>query len=249
MARYPAFSSIITSYIVTVPFAAATVSMTPAVLNPGATVTIDGDPVESGTASGPLNLTVGNNRIDVVVTAADGIITRTYSVTVTRLPAVFTFNSASTVPVTVSDFVASGNTATFALNFAPPVGTNLTMVNNTGSRAIQGAFSNLAQGQRVELTYGGLTYTFVANYGGGTGNDLVLQWASIRLLAWGSNASGQLGNNSTTNGNVPVSVDYVWSARRQDYHCRGRRGQSQFGPVCGRHAGGMGLQFHQPVGQ
>ena len=33
--------------------------------------------------------------------------------------------------------------------------------------------TNLAQGQRVDLTYGGLVYSFVANYFGGTGNDLV----------------------------------------------------------------------------
>jgi alpha-tubulin suppressor-like RCC1 family protein/phosphodiesterase/alkaline phosphatase D-like protein len=203
----PAFSSINTSYIITVPFATTVVSVTPVVLNPGSTVTVAGIPVESGAASGPRNLTVGNNPIDVEVTAADGIITKTYTVTVTRLPQTFTFNAATNVPVTVGDFVASGNTATFALNFTPPVGTNLTVVNNTGSRAIQGAFSNLAQGQRVELTYGGVTYTFVANYGGGTGNDLVLQWASTRLLAWGYNIYGKLGNNSTTNSSLPVAVD------------------------------------------
>lgn len=95
---------------------------------------------------------------------------------------------------------------TFALNYAPTVGTRLTVVNNTGAAAIQGAFSNLAQGQLVRMIYGGTAYSFVANYYGGTDNDLVLEWANTRLLAWGGNGSGRLGINSTTNSNVPVAV-------------------------------------------
>jgi hypothetical protein len=62
------------------------------------------------------------------------------------------------------------------LNFAPPAGTNLTVVNNTGLAFIQGTFDNLEQGQTVSMTFGGVVYPFVANYYGGTGNDLVLQW-------------------------------------------------------------------------
>ena len=41
---------------------------------------------------------------------------------------------------------------------------------------------------------------------GGTGNDLVLQWANTRLLAWGSNTYGQLGIGGTTSSNVAVAV-------------------------------------------
>ncbi len=59
----------------------------------------------------------------------------------------------------------------------------------------------------MNLTYGGVSYAFVANYFGGTGNDLVLQWANTRLLAWGYNNYGQLGNNSTTNSSIAVPVD------------------------------------------
>ena len=45
---------------------------------------------------------------------------------------------------------------------------------NTGPGGIIGTFRNLAQGQKVALRFGGATYNFVANYHGGTGNDLVL---------------------------------------------------------------------------
>ncbi len=71
---------------------------------------------------------------------------------------------------------------------------------------IVGTFDNLAQGQPVALSYGGVTYRFVANYYGGSGNDLVLVWASNRAFAWGCNAYGQLGDNTRTDRHVPVPV-------------------------------------------
>src|SRR5215207_9037940 len=52
----------------------------------------------------------------------------------------------------------------------------------------------------------GIPYTFVADYYGGTGNDLVLTWAGRRLLAWGANGTGQLGDNSTLQRNLPTPV-------------------------------------------
>ncbi len=116
------------------------------------------------------------------------------------------FNSASDVPVTASSYNATGQSITFALNFAPTTGTTLMVVNNTGLGLINGTFSNLAQGQAVALSFEGVNYNFVANYYGGTGNDLVLQWASTLPLAWGDDSNGQLGNNSTTQSNVPVAV-------------------------------------------
>ena len=95
----------------------------------------------------------------------------------------------------------------FTLNYAPPVGTTLTVVKNTGLNLIGGTFKNLAQGQDVTLSFGGTAYHFVANYFGGTGNDLVLQWADVRPAAWGLGTSGQLGNNGFVNSLVPGPVN------------------------------------------
>ena len=117
------------------------------------------------------------------------------------------FTSATTVPVTAASYTATGNTVDISLGFVPPVGTSLTVVNNTGQSFIQGTFDNLAQGQTVDLTYAGTTHRFVANYFGGTGNDLVLQWAFSRLMAWGRNTSGQYGNNSSISSYVPARID------------------------------------------
>ena len=54
--------------------------------------------------------------------------------------------------------------------------------------------------------YNNDTYRFVANYFGGTGNDLVLQWADNRAYTWGSNSLGQLGDNDSVNSSLPVAV-------------------------------------------
>ena len=93
-----------------------------------------------------------------------------------------------------------------SLNFAPPIGTNLTVIKNTGPFFIAGAFSNLAQGQAITLSYGGVNYKFVANYYGGTGRDLVLQWANVRPVGFGNGYHGLLGDNSNANSSVPVAV-------------------------------------------
>jgi alpha-tubulin suppressor-like RCC1 family protein len=116
------------------------------------------------------------------------------------------YNAATDVPVTASDYTATGNSLNFTLNYAPATGTDLVVVQNTGLAFINGTFDNLAQGQGVALSYGGVTYRFVANYYGGSGNDLVLVWSSNRAFAWGNNGDGQLGDNTSTQRQLPVPV-------------------------------------------
>jgi hypothetical protein len=89
-----------------------------------------------------------------------------------------TYVSGAEVAVKSNSFSAEGKTINIALQFAPPPGTQLTVVQNTGAGIIQGRFDNLAQGQTITLTYAGLVYHFVANYYGGHGNDLVLLWTT-----------------------------------------------------------------------
>ncbi len=117
-----------------------------------------------------------------------------------------TFNTGTDVPLTCSGLTATGNTVNFSLNYAPAPGTELMVVQNTGLDFIQGTFDNLAQGQAVTRSYGGTSYNFVANYYGGSGGDLVLVWANNRVFAWGYNGSGQLGDNSETQRQLPVPV-------------------------------------------
>jgi alpha-tubulin suppressor-like RCC1 family protein len=96
------------------------------------------------------------------------------------------FTSASDIGFTSNGFQAGGFTlGDVTLDYAPSPGTTLTVVKNTSPAFIIGEFGNLGQGQRVPLTFNGVTYEFVANYHGGTGNDLVLQWANLMPVLWG----------------------------------------------------------------
>jgi uncharacterized delta-60 repeat protein len=88
-----------------------------------------------------------------------------------------TFTTAGDIPLAASDFEPAGRTLNLTLGFAPPVGTRLTVLRNTGLNPIVGEFANLAHGQPLSLAFEGRTYDFVANYFGGDGNDLTLEWA------------------------------------------------------------------------
>ena len=87
-----------------------------------------------------------------------------------------TFSSGAEVAVRADNFSATGKTLDITLSFAPQPGAELTIVRNTGSDIIKGYFTNLRQGQIIDLAFAGVTYHFVANYHGGDGNDLVLLW-------------------------------------------------------------------------
>ncbi len=76
------------------------------------------------------------------------------------------------------------------------VGTDLTVIHNTGREFIDGVFDNLRHGQVVEPQYAGQRFAFAADYFGGAGNDLVLVWKTRRGYAWGDNAHGQAGDGT-----------------------------------------------------
>lgn len=202
----PGFAAASTSYTSGVPYSITNLTLTPTVADSTATVKVNGTTVPSGSASNPITLNVGTNTFTILVTAQN-VATKTYTLVVTRQALVATYNAAADIPVTVNGLTATGNSAGIALNFAPNPGTNLMLVNNTGLAPIVGSFSNLTHGQTLNLNYGGVSYQFVANYYGGTGNDLILQWANTRLFAWGTNGSGQLGNNAITDSPIPTAVN------------------------------------------
>src|ERR1035441_6454913 len=145
----------------------------------------------------------GGGNLSAVYLAAFGLV----STVVSAATVDAFYNSSTDVPVTASSYTATGNTVNFGLNFAPVTGTDLMVVNNTGLGFIDGTFDNLAQGQAVALSYVGITYAFVANYYGGSGNDLVLVWANRRVFTWGSGWGGQLGDNAWSASKIPITVN------------------------------------------
>jgi len=83
----PAFESVITHYTARVANTVSTITITPATTDANATIKVNGTAVTSGTASTPITLAEGvQTVITTIVTAQDGMTTRTDSVTITRAP-------------------------------------------------------------------------------------------------------------------------------------------------------------------
>jgi len=81
----PVFAVSTGSYTDTVGNAITSLTVTPALNNPHASIKVNGTAVASGSASQAISLIVGNNTINVVVTAQDGVTRKTYTIVVTRV--------------------------------------------------------------------------------------------------------------------------------------------------------------------
>ena len=80
----PPFAAGTTTYNANVINSITSVTVTPTASDTGATIRVNGTTVVSGSASGAINLNVGANTINVIVTAGDGTTTKTYTLTVMR---------------------------------------------------------------------------------------------------------------------------------------------------------------------
>lgn len=75
----PSFYKFETEYLNTVPPDINTISITPVASDPEATITVNGIPVKTGTASQDIDISI-NPEIIIIVTAKDGTTTKTYTV-------------------------------------------------------------------------------------------------------------------------------------------------------------------------
>ena len=117
----PIFNSGTISYAVDVTFATASMNVAPYKTDPGATITVNGNPVISGNFSPNISLSVGANTITTVVTAEDGVTTKTYTISVTRAAASTNSNLSALVPSvgTLSPSFDSGTLA-YTMSLAYP---------------------------------------------------------------------------------------------------------------------------------
>lgn len=110
----PSFNSGVLSYTASVGNVVTSVTVSPLTADSTATVTVNGAPVTSGSASGAIVLAVGTNTITTVCTAQDGTSATTYVITLTRATAAGTnADLASLVPGvgSLSPVFASGTTS------------------------------------------------------------------------------------------------------------------------------------------
>ena len=81
----PGLSPDLGDYDLIVDSETATLTLTPISVDASAVITINGNPVNSGTPSAPIALHAGVNVINVLVVAEDGVTTKNYTVTATRI--------------------------------------------------------------------------------------------------------------------------------------------------------------------
>jgi len=161
-----AFDPLYGAYEATVTFTNSSITITPTPSNSAATIRVKVNSgsfadVTAGTASGNLDLNVGNNNVVVEVTAEDGIATSTYEVTVTRSGASSSQLGALVINVgTMPTF----NSATLNYEVIVPVGTLSARVTPTLASTTTGSISvngvDLADGatsDEISLTAGATT--------------------------------------------------------------------------------------------
>ena len=105
----PAFASGTFTYTATVPYAVASMTVKPTAAAATSTITVDGNPVTSGSSSPAIPLNQGDNLITTVVTAEDGVTIQTYTLTVTR-----------TADAGLTSLVASAEPSTKPMASRPP---------------------------------------------------------------------------------------------------------------------------------
>ncbi len=135
-----------TTYTTTVGNAIASVTVTPTAQDAKATITVNGTAVTSGTASGSIALAVGDNTINTVVTAEDGITTHTYTITITRIS-----NNASLSTIKLTPASALTNTGT--------VGTTTTYTASVSNATASVTVTPTSQDANATITVNGTPVT------------------------------------------------------------------------------------------
>ncbi len=149
----PAFASATTSYTAAVSNATSSITVTPTTSDSTARVTVNGNITPSGSPSASIPLSVGSNNITVLVTAGDGVTTKTYTIAVTRLQgpgADYAFlanlqtSSGTLSPAFVwdrFDYVARESMTTSSITITPTTGNAFATVKVNGMAVVSGTAS------------------------------------------------------------------------------------------------------------
>ena len=193
----PVFSSGTTSYTASVANSVSSITVTPTASDVNATIKVNNVTVASGNASAAVALNTGDNIISIVVTAQDGITTKTYSVTVNR--------ASSGVPVltTISPLADFGNICisttagpgSFTINGADLDGTGIFISSLAGFTYAETpggdytstlGFSYAGNSFTGKMIYVKFTPAAVQSYNG----DIILNGGGVNNFAVAANGSG-----------------------------------------------------------
>jgi|GEM_PF-1687599 len=161
----PIFAAATTTYTASVTTATTSITVTPTVTDAAATITVNGATVASGAASGSIALSFGANLITIVVTAQDGLTTKTYTVTVTRaLSTVATLSGlvpssgslSPTFAAATTSYTASVAYAVNSINLTPTVTDAAATIKVNGTTVASGVASGL-----ISLSVGSNTITTI----------------------------------------------------------------------------------------
>jgi len=223
----PVFASAATSYGATVANSISSLMLTPTVAT-GATITINGVSVASGSTSSAIPLALGPNTITIVVTAADGVTTKTYTIIVARADAgqSFAIGQPANLVLGQPDFTSNATAATQSGMRSPY---NITVDPTTGKVFVSDRQNNrvlrfasrsaLTNGAAAEAVLGQLNFTSNSAATTQSGmsspskmtidsagrlwvsdskNNRVLRFDSAVSKANGANADGVLGQSNFT---------------------------------------------------
>lgn len=167
----PAFASATTAYTASVANSAASITVTPTSADANATLAVDGTAVASGSASGAIALNAGSNTVTIVVTAQDGVTTKTYTVAVTRAPSSnaalgnLALSAGTLSPAFAS--AATSYTASVAFSVASVTVTPTTEDATATAKVDGGTVASGSASQPIALGVGGNTVTIAVTAGDG----------------------------------------------------------------------------------
>ena len=183
----PAFAGTTTDYAANVSFSVASVTVTPTVADPTASVTVNG----SSNLTDPISLNVGDNTITVLVTAQDGTTTKSYTITVTRAAASTNANlSALTISSGSLSPAFAGDSASYTAavsNSVTSIVVSATVSDPTASVTVNGS-PNLSN--PINLNVGDNTITVLVTAQDGTTTKTYTITVSRAALSTNANLSG-----------------------------------------------------------
>jgi len=163
----PAFSPTNLAYTApNVPYSTSSVTVTPTAQDTTSIIRVNGTVVASGQGI-PVNLIVGSNTINVVVTAIDGVTTKTYTVTVVREQGAVLSNltiSSGTLTPAFSSNTLAYTTGDVAYDTSSVTVTPTTNIAGT-TIAVNGTAATSGQPSIVNLNVGSNTINVVATNG------------------------------------------------------------------------------------